>query len=139
MYENTKPKEGETGKWQNLHEEPDSNMGIYLTAAKLVQYRLVADNSREKEEAKQETPNKTATPKLHLQQKRSKDFQKCQDSMNILFTSTKKEFMLINLINLSLTITKDVFAHIVGKLVELPNQIREPVAIEMIRFLLSTA
>ena len=31
---------------------PDSNLGIYLAAAKLAQYRLVADNRREKEEAK---------------------------------------------------------------------------------------
>ena len=41
-----------------------------------------------------------------------------------------------NLINLSSTITKDVFAHIGGKLGELPNQRRETVAIDMIRFLL---
>ena len=48
---------------------PDLNSGIYLTATKLAQYILVADNKREKEEAKKETENKTATRKLHLQQK----------------------------------------------------------------------
>ena len=44
--------------------------------------------------------------------------------------------MLINLINLSSTITKDDFAHIEGKLGEIPNQRREIVAIKMIHFLL---
>ena len=40
---------------------PDSSMGIYLTAAKVAQCTLVADNRREKEEAKKETAKKTAT------------------------------------------------------------------------------
>ena len=54
----------------------DSNLGIYLTAAKVAQYRLVADNRREKEEAKKETAKKTSTQNLYLQQKRSEAFQK---------------------------------------------------------------
>ena len=40
---------------------PDSRTRIYLTAAKVVNFRLVADNRREKEEAKKETVKKTAT------------------------------------------------------------------------------
>ena len=40
---------------------PDSRTRIYLTAAKVVKFRLVADNRREKEEAKKETVKKTAT------------------------------------------------------------------------------
>ena len=40
---------------------PDPSTVIYLTTAKVEQYRLVAKNRREKEEAKQETEKKTAT------------------------------------------------------------------------------
>ena len=40
---------------------PDSSMGIYLTAAKVAQCTLVADNRRKKEEAKKEPAKKTAT------------------------------------------------------------------------------
>ena len=69
---------------------PDSISGIYLTATKVAQCRLVAENRREKEEAKKETEKKTFTRKLHLQQKRYEDFQKCQDSMNSLSSSTTK-------------------------------------------------
>ena len=56
--------------------------------------------------------------------------------MNILSLSPTKESVFINLINLSSKITKDAFAHIRGKLGELPNPRREKVAIEMIRLLL---
>ena len=66
---------------------PDSITGIYITADKVAQCRLVAENRREKEEAKKETAKKTATRKLHLQQKRSEAFQKCQDFMNSLSPS----------------------------------------------------
>ena len=45
---------------------PDLSLGIYLTADKVAQWRLVADNRREKEEAKKETANKTANRNLHL-------------------------------------------------------------------------
>ena len=44
--------------------------------------------------------------------------------------------MFINLVNLSSTIIKDVFAKIIGNLGELPNQIMETVSREMIRFLI---
>ena len=37
---------------------PDSSLGIYLTTAKVVQYRLVSENRRYKEEAKKETAKK---------------------------------------------------------------------------------
>ena len=57
--------------------KPDSSTGIYLTADKVAQYRLVGDNTRENEEAKNETSKKTATRKLHLQQKISEAFHKC--------------------------------------------------------------
>ena len=53
---------------------PDYSTVIYLTTAKVVQYRLVTDDKIEKEEAKKETAKKTATWKLHLQQKRGGDF-----------------------------------------------------------------
>ena len=39
--------------------KPDSSSGIYLNAAKLAQCRLMAENRREKEEAKKETEKKT--------------------------------------------------------------------------------
>ena len=44
--------------------------------------------------------------------------------------------MFIKLVNLSPEIIKDAFSHIGGKLGELPNQRRETVSREMIRFLL---
>ena len=40
---------------------PDSSSGIYLTADKVSQCRLVYDNMREKEEAKKETAKNTDT------------------------------------------------------------------------------
>ena len=40
---------------------PDSSSGIYLTAAKVVQCRLMDENRREKEEGKNESENKTFT------------------------------------------------------------------------------
>ena len=40
---------------------PDYSTVIYLTTAKVVQYRLVTDDKIEKEEAKKETAKKTAT------------------------------------------------------------------------------
>ena len=56
--------------------------------------------------------------------------------MNSLSLSPTKELMFINIVNLSSTITKDTFAHIGGKLDELPIQRRETVERYMIRFLL---
>ena len=38
---------------------PDYSLGVYLTAAKEAQYRLIDDNNREKDEAKK-TQKKTA-------------------------------------------------------------------------------
>ena len=70
--------------------KPDSGTVIYLTDAKVAQYRLVCENRREKEEKKKETAKKTATRILHLQQKRYEAFQKCQDSMTSLSLSTTK-------------------------------------------------
>ena len=94
------------------------------------------DNTTEKEEAKKETAKKTLTQKLHLQKKRCEAFQKCQDSMKILSSYPTKLSMLTNLVKLSSTIIKYAFAFIEGKLGELPNQSRETVSREMIRFLL---
>ena len=42
---------------------PGLSTGIYLTANKVAQCRLVAENRIKKEEAKKETENKTATQK----------------------------------------------------------------------------
>ena len=69
---------------------PDFSTGIYLTADKVLQFRLVYDNRREKEEAKKEIAKKTLTRNLHLQQKRCEAFQKFQDSMNSLLLSPNK-------------------------------------------------
>ena len=54
--------------------------------------------------------------------------------MNSLLLYPTEELIFINLINLSSTIIKDAFAHIVGKLGEITNQIKEIVAREMIHF-----
>ena len=40
---------------------PDSSSGIYITADKVAQCRLVTDNRIEKEEEKKKTAKKTAT------------------------------------------------------------------------------
>ena len=49
---------------------PNSISGIYLTAVKVAQFRQVAANRRETEEAKKITAKKTATRNIHLQLKR---------------------------------------------------------------------
>ena len=46
--------------------KPDYSSRIYLTDARVAQYRLVAGNKREKEEAKNKTAKNTATRKLYL-------------------------------------------------------------------------
>ena len=53
---------------ETYRRKPDPSSGIYLTAAKVVRYRLMSDNRIEKEEAKNKTAKKTSTPKMHLQQ-----------------------------------------------------------------------
>ena len=47
---------------------PASSLGIHITAAKVEQCRIVADNRREKVD-KKETAKKTAAQNFHLQQK----------------------------------------------------------------------
>ena len=59
--------------YEQSRRNPDSSLVIYLTADKVVQYRLVSKNSREKEE-ENETSKKTATQNLHLKQKLSEAF-----------------------------------------------------------------
>ena len=102
MHDDTTSKEGEIGKLWNLQEEPWFQFRDLPHASKVAQYRLMAENRREKEEAKKETAKKIATPKLHIQQKRYEAFQKFQDSMKSLLSSPTEELMLINLVNLSL-------------------------------------
>ena len=53
-------------KDENYRGNPDYSLVIYLTAEKVVQCILVAENMREKGEAKKERANKIATRKLHL-------------------------------------------------------------------------
>ena len=62
----------------------NSTSGIYLTADKVAQCREVAANRREMDEAKKITAKKTATRKILLQLKRSKDFDMCINSTNSL-------------------------------------------------------
>ena len=59
--------------------------------------------------------------------------------MNSLASSPTKESMLIKIVNLSLNTLKYAFAHIRGKIGELPNQRRETVSREIICFLLLRA
>ena len=80
------------------------------------------------EETKKLTSSKTATQNFHFQKKRSEAFQKFQDSMKSQLSSPIKDSMVINHVTLSSKNTKDAFAHIIGKLGELPNQRRERVA-----------
>ena len=50
----------------NTRRKPNSTSEIYLTAVKVAQYRQVAKNRRDMEEAKKITEKKTATRKVHL-------------------------------------------------------------------------
>ena len=75
----------------NTRRNPDSTSGIYLTAVKVAQYRQVAANRREMEDAKKITAKKTSTRKVHLQIKISEDFDRCINSMNSLSLSTTNE------------------------------------------------
>ena len=92
----------------------------------------MVDNSREKEEAKKVTENKTATRKVHHQLKRSEAFDMCIKSTNSLSLSTTDEERLTQLIQQSSSTIKYAFVHIGVKLVELTNQRRDTVSIEMI-------
>ena len=114
---------------------PDPNSGIYFTAVKVAQFRHVADNRKEKEEAKKVTAKKTATRKVHIQLNRSEDFYRCINSMNSLSSSTTNEERLIQIIQQSSNTIKGDFVHIRGKLDKLLNQRRGAVAREMIRIM----
>ena len=101
----------------------------------MAQYRQVDADRIEKEEAKKLTAKNTATRKFHLQLKISEAFDRCINSMNSLSSSTTDEERFIHLIQQSSNTIKDSFVHIGGKLSELPNQIRDTVAREMIRIM----
>ena len=75
MYDDTAAKKLILDNDVTNRKKPDSSSEIYITAAKVLQYRLVADNRREKEEAKNKTSKKIAAWKLCLQKKRSEAFQ----------------------------------------------------------------
>ena len=77
-----------TNEDTDTRSNPDSTLGIYLTTVKVEQYIQVADNRREKEEAKKVTAKKTATREVHLQLKRYEDFDRRINSMKILSSST---------------------------------------------------
>ena len=113
----------------------NSTSGIYLTAAKAAQYRQVAANRREMDEAKNITAKKTATRKVLLQVKRSEAFDMCINSMSSLSSSTTDEYRLIKLLQQSPNTIKDAFVHLRGKLAELPNTQMDTVAREIIRIL----
>ena len=90
---------------------------------------------REREEAKKVKANKTATRKVHLQLKTYEAFYRCINSMNSMSLSTTYEERLIQLIQQSSNTIKDAFVHIGEKLGELPNQIRDTLAREMIQIM----
>ena len=113
-------------------ENPDSTSIIHLTAVKVAKYRQVADNRREKQEAKKATENKTTTIKVHLQLKISEIFDTCINSMNSLSLSTTYEESLIQLIQKLSNTIKDAFVHIGGKLAKQTNQRSDTAAREII-------
>ena len=94
----------------------DSTSRMYLTAVKVAQCRQVADNRREKEEAKKVTAKKTSTRKVHIQLKRYEDFDRCINSMHSLSSSTTDEERLIQLFQQSPNTIKDGFLRMGGKL-----------------------
>ena len=119
----------------NNRRNPNSTSGIYLTTAKVAQFRQVAANRREMDEAKKITAKMTATIKIHLQLKRSEAFDMCIKSMNSMSLSTTDEDRFIQFIQQSSNTIKDDFVHIGGKLAELPNQRKGTVSREMIRIM----
>ena len=120
-------------KYTTTRRNPYSTSGIYLTAVKVEKCRQVADNRREKEEAKKVTVKKTVKKKVRLQLKRYEVFYSCINSMNSLSSSTTDEESLIQLIKQPSITINDAFVHIGGKLAELPNQRKDTVAREMIQ------
>ena len=101
----------------------------------MAQFRQVAANRRETEEAKKITAKKTSTRKTHLQLNRSEDFDMCINTMNSLSLSTTDEYMFIQLSKKLSNTINDAFVHIGGKLSELPNQRRDTLAREIIRIM----
>ena len=116
---------------------PYPSLGIYLISYKVAQFRLMDKNKREKEQANKKKAKKTTSRKLCLQEKRSEDFQKYQDSMNSLLLSTTEESKFINIINLYSNNQKENFSYLVGNLDKLPNQRRETAARKIIQLLKS--
>ena len=100
---------------------------MYLTAVKVAQCRQVAENRREKEEAKKETENNTSTKKVHLQLKRSEAFDRCIKYINSLSSYTTDEERFIQIIQQSSNTIKDSFGYVGVKLKKLPNQRRDTV------------
>ena len=115
----------------STRKNPNPTSGIYLTAAKLAQCIMVAENRREKEEVKKEIAEKKAICKVCLQQKQSKAFRKCQDCMDNI-SSPSEETVVITLIYLSAKTLKDIFVHLGGKLGVSPNQRRPTLAADII-------
>ena len=76
---------------------PDWTLGIYFTAFKVAQYIHVAENRREKGEAKKVTEKKTATRKMHIRLNKHEAFDRCINSMKSLSLSTTNEERLIQL------------------------------------------
>ena len=76
----------------------------------------MAENRREKEEAKNITSKKTATRNVHLQLNISEDFDGFINSVNSLSLYITNEEMLIRLFQQSFNTIKDAFVNIVCKL-----------------------
>ena len=96
------------------------------------QFRQVAANRIEKEEAKNVTSKKKSTRKSHLQLKRSEAFDSCINSRKSLYLYITDEERLIQIIQQYSNTIKDAFVHIGGKFSELPNQRRNTVSREII-------
>ena len=114
---------------------PNSTSGIYLTTVKVIQFRQLANNRREKEEAKKVTSKQIATRKVHLQLKRSEAFNRCINSINSMSLSTTDEERLMQLIQKLSNTIKDAFEKIGGNFSEMPNHRSDTVAREMIRIM----
>ena len=119
----------------NTRRNPNSTSGIYLTDIKVAQCRHVSAKKREIEQEKKIIAKKTTTRKVHLQLKRSRDFDMCINSMKSLSSSTTYEDRFIKIIQQSSNTINDDFVQIGGKLSKLPNQGGDTVAREMIRIM----
>ena len=121
-------------KYTTTRKNQDSTSGIYLTNVKVSQCRQLAKNRRKR--MRQKGNSKEDSHKnVHLQLKRSEAFDMRINYINSLYQSTTDKERFIQIIQQYSNIIKDSFVYIGVKLIKIPNQRINTVAIYMIQIL----